>query len=95
MAQIMTMLQSPEIVVATWRAARQSIKGLSERAVREELFRFEELWNELFPAEQARIVQLLVERVDISEAGWDIRLRVDGLSTVFNDLRNGREREAA
>jgi DNA invertase Pin-like site-specific DNA recombinase len=94
-AQIKAMLQSPEIVVATWRAARQSIKGLAERAVREELFRFEELWSELFPAEQARIVQLLVERVDISEAGADIRLRVDGLSTVFNDLRNGREREAA
>jgi DNA invertase Pin-like site-specific DNA recombinase len=94
-AQIKTMLQSPEIVVATWRAARQSIKGLAERTVREELFRFEELWNELFPAEQARIIQLLVERVDISEAGADIRLRVDGLSTVFNDLRTGREREAA
>jgi hypothetical protein len=94
-AQIKTMLQSPEIVVATWRAARQTITGLTERTVRDELFRFEELWNELFPAEQARIVQLLVERVDISEAGADIRLRIDGLTTVFNDLRNGREREAA
>jgi len=94
-AQIKTMLQSPEIVVATWRAARQTIKVLTERMVREELFRFEALWNELFPAEQARIVQLLVERVDISEAGADIRLRVDGLSTVFNDLRNGQGREAA
>jgi hypothetical protein len=94
-AQIKAMLQSPEIVVATWRAARQSIKDLTERAVREELFRFEALWNELFPAEQARIVQVLVERVDISEAGADIRLRVEGLSTVFNDLRTGREREAA
>lgn len=94
-AQIKTMLQSPEIVVATCRAARQAIKGLTERAVRDELFRFDELWNELFPAEQARIVQLLVQRVDISEAGADIQLRVDGLTTVFNDLRNGREREAA
>lgn len=94
-AQIKTMLQSPEIVVATWRSARQSSKDLSEHTVREELFRFDELWHELFPAEQARLVQLLVERVDISEAGADIRLRVDGLSTVFNDLRTGREREAA
>jgi hypothetical protein len=89
------MLQSPEIVVATWRAARQSIKGLTERAVRDELFRFEELWNELFPAEQARIVQLLVERVDVSETGADIRLRVDGLTALFNDLRIGSERDAA
>jgi hypothetical protein len=82
-------------VVAAWRAARQSIKGLTERAVRNELFRFEELWNELFPAEQARIVQLLVERVDLSETGADIRLRVEGLTAVFNDLRNGSERDAA
>jgi DNA invertase Pin-like site-specific DNA recombinase len=93
--QIKAMLQSPEIVVATWRAARQSIKGLTERAVRDELFRFEELWNELFPAEQARIVQVLVERVDVSETGADIRLKVDGLTTVFNDLRNGSKRDAA
>ena len=94
-AQVKAMLQSPEIVVATWRAARQSIKGLTERDVRDELFRFEELWTELFPAEQARIVQLLVERVDLSEAGADIRLRVDGLTAVFHDLRNAPKREAA
>ncbi|MBS0247555.1 MAG: recombinase family protein [Proteobacteria bacterium] len=93
--QIRTMLQSPEIVVATWRAARQSIKGLTERAVRDQLSQFEELWNELFPAEQARIIQLLVERVDISEAGADIRLRIDGLTTVFNDLRIAYARDAA
>jgi len=93
--QLRTMLQSPEIVVATWRAARQSIKGLTERTVREQLGRFEELWNELFPAEQARIIQLLVERIDISEAGADIRLRVDGLHTVFSDLQSARERDAA
>jgi hypothetical protein len=29
--------------------------------------------DELFPAEQARIVRLLVERVDISATGADIR----------------------
>ncbi|KQY99385.1 resolvase [Pseudolabrys sp. Root1462] len=94
-SQIKTLLQSPEIIVATWRFARASIKGLTERAVRDELFRFEELWNELFPAEQARIVQLLVDRVDVSETGADIRLRVSGLAMVFNDLHNTSERSAA
>jgi hypothetical protein len=28
---------------------------------------FATVWNELFPAEQARIVQLLVEQVDVQE----------------------------
>lgn len=32
------------------------------------------------PAEQARIVALLVERVDIGADGLNVRLRVDGLS---------------
>jgi len=46
--------------------------------VRDALQRLDPLWDELFPAEQARIVQLLVERVDVSPDGADIRLRTEG-----------------
>jgi site-specific DNA recombinase len=38
------------------------------------------------PAEQARIVQLLVERVDIGLGGLDVCLRVDGLGYLVRDL---------
>ena len=91
------MLQSPEIIVATWRAARKTIKGLTERQVAENLRRFDELWSELFPAEQARIVQLLVERIEISEAGADITFNVGGLASVVDDFSGGayRPRHAA
>lgn len=85
--QIKLLVQSPEIVVGTWRAARQTIKGLTERQVREHLQSFAEIWNELFPAEQARIVQLLVARVEVSPAGADITLRTDGLGALMQDLR--------
>lgn len=90
-AQIKAMVQTPEIIIATWRAAKSSIKGLTERQVRDELHRFEALWSELFPAEQARIVQLLVHRVDISEKGADITLRMEGLSGLMRDLRTVTE----
>ena len=80
--QIKLMSRSPEIIVATWRAAKAQIKGLTERQVREHLHGFDELWDELFPAEQARIVQLLVARVDVSPTGADITLRTDGLATL-------------
>jgi DNA invertase Pin-like site-specific DNA recombinase len=86
--QVKILLQTPEIIVATWRAARKSIEGLTERQVAAELRRFDELWAELFPAEQARIVQLLVQRVDVSETGADITLKVEGLSTILQDLRS-------
>lgn len=91
-AQIKTMVQSPEIIVATWRAARQSIKALTERQVRDELHRFDDLWSELFPAEQARIIQLLVSRIDVSEKGADITLRTEGLTSIMQDLLTTAER---
>jgi site-specific DNA recombinase len=93
--QVRALLRSPEIVVQTWRAARRSIKGLTEAAVQNSLESFEPLWNELFPAEQARIVQLLVERVDIGLDGADIRLRTGGLASLVRDLQGPGLPEAA
>jgi hypothetical protein len=84
--QVRVLLRSPEVIVRTWRVARRSLDGLSEADVREALERLDPLWDELFPAEQARIVQLLVERVDISTEGADIRLRTQGLTSLVADL---------
>ena len=53
-------------------------KTITESDVRGALLEFEPLWNELFPAEQARIVELLVERIDLQPDGIDLRLRVEG-----------------
>jgi DNA invertase Pin-like site-specific DNA recombinase len=85
--QLRGLLQAPEIVVGTWRAVRLNIEGIAEEEVRDALERLDPLWNELFPAEQARIVQLLVERVDVSPDGVDIRLRTEGLANLVTDLR--------
>jgi hypothetical protein len=73
--QVRALLRQPEIVVGTWLAAR-----------RESLHRLDPLWEELFPAEQARIVRALVERVVVGPAGADIRLRVEGLASLVRDL---------
>jgi len=84
--QFRGMLRSPEVIVATWRAARSQIEGLSEEAVRETLERLDPVWDELFPAEQARIVQLLVARVDVGPDGLEIYLRTQGLTHTFREL---------
>jgi hypothetical protein len=34
-----------------------------------------------------RLVKLLVDRVDISERGADVALRIDGLSSLMQDMR--------
>jgi len=56
--ELKALLKSPEAVIATWRAANLEGAALPEATVREALERLDPLWDELFPAEQARIVQL-------------------------------------
>ena len=84
--QVRALLRQPEVVVGTWLASRADAPDLTESEVREALGRLEPLWGELFPAEQARIVRLLVERVQVGPAGADIQLRVAGLGSLVRDL---------
>jgi hypothetical protein len=84
--QVRALLRQPEIVVGTWRAARGDAPDLTEGETREALVLLDPLWDELFPAEQARIMRLLVERVVVGPAGADIRLRVEGLASLVRDL---------
>jgi site-specific DNA recombinase len=84
--QVCGLLRAPEMIVRTWRAGRRLIAGLKEAEVREALQRLDPIWNELFPAEQARVIQLLVERVDVSPEGVDIRLRTEGLTSLTEEL---------
>ena len=58
------------------------------------VFYHKTFWDELFPAEQARIVRLLVERIDLSPDDMQVRLRADGLQTLVEELRS-REARAA
>ncbi len=91
-SQIKTMVRSPEIVVGTWRAARKAIPGITERSVRDYLQQFDQIWNELFPVEQARIVQLLVARIGVGDTGADITLKTDGLGSLIEHLGSASER---
>jgi site-specific DNA recombinase len=95
--QIRSLLQTPEVIVQTWRAARKADRDVAESEVRSALLEFEPIWNELFPAEQARIVELLVERVDLQPGGIELRLRIEGLTSLCSELRIGSrsQQEAA
>jgi site-specific DNA recombinase len=95
--QVGTLLRAPETIVQTWRTARKSLKRLTETEVMTALFEFDPLWNELFPAEQARIIQLLVHRIDVGTNGLDIKLRIDGITSFVDELtgRSTSQRNAA
>ncbi|SFZ84488.1 Site-specific DNA recombinase [Devosia enhydra] len=84
--QVRQLVRAPEIIFQTWNAARASLPDIDERDVREGLVAFDQIWDELFPAEQARIVQLLVDRVDVSDQGLQIHLKTKGLTGLVKEV---------
>jgi hypothetical protein len=77
--RIQKLLAAPELVARTWAAAkREGDDEITERDVTVLLAEFATVWNELFPAEQARILQLMVERVDVQEDALEVRIRTEG-----------------
>jgi hypothetical protein len=74
---------------------REGEDKITERQVTMLLAGFATLWNELFPAEQARIVQLLVERVELQEDALELRIRAEGLASLVGELWQQGERMAA
>jgi hypothetical protein len=94
-AQVRHLLCSPEIIAKTWAAAkREGDEAIPERDVVKTITEFAPLWDELFPAEQARIVRLLVERIDLSPDGMQVRLRAEGLQTLVEELQSQEARAA-
>ena len=76
--------------------ADQETQALSSRVGEQEvigaLASLDPLWEELFPAEHERIVQLLVRRVEVGADGLDLELRAEGLESLALELRS-QERE--
>ena len=65
--------------------------AVTERDVIDALERLDPMWAELFPGEQARIVQLLVERVEVHPDGLEVRLRGDGLHSLVTEITGPHE----
>jgi site-specific DNA recombinase len=97
--QLRAVFRQPEIVAGTWKAAREQAEeqdnSISEADVRDALHQLHPLWDELFPAEQARIAALLVERVEVGTEGLNVRLRIDGLTGLAQEMLAGAMERAA
>ena len=85
-AQLRAVFRQPVIVAGTWKAAKAQDCDISEPEAREALTRLDPVWDELFAGEQARIVALLVERIDIGADGLSLRLRMDGLAALAQEM---------
>lgn len=51
---------------------------------------FDGVWRDLFPAERARVIRLLVERVTVAPDGVAVDLRTSGLAALVGEMLGPR-----
>ena len=92
---IRLLLRSPEIAARAMEAIRRTTTDMDEQDVVSALAGFDGLWESLFPAEQARIARLLIERVTVSADGLAVDLRTEGLGSVIREMVTPKQELAA
>ena len=93
MTEIRRVLRTPETTAQV--IAKLDRDDISEKDAIEALQHFPKLWDQLFPGEQARIIQLLVRRVTVTAEGLIIDMRTDGIAGVMREMMTTRQLEAA
>jgi site-specific DNA recombinase len=93
--EVRRILQTPEVVTKVITALKQQDSAVSEADAIAALHEFSALWAQLFPAEQARIIQLLVRRVTVTAAGLEVDIRREGIAGVIREMVAPRNLEAA
>ena len=90
MAQVRGILRSPEVVTQVWREIIKlndaATVGMTETQVSAAFNQVNLVWDQLFPLEQNRIVQLLVERIIVSPNELQVKLRPNGVENLALDV---------
>jgi site-specific DNA recombinase len=91
LGQVRRLLASPELVGRTITAVRRK-NGAPDDLVPQEgevieaLGALEPVWDEIYPAEQVRIMRLLVERIDAAPDGISVTLHAAGIRSLVAEL---------
>lgn len=84
--QVIGALQSPESVQAIWNQVRQQHPGIDEPTVVIAMRRLADVWPQIFPQEQCRLMNLLIERIVLLSDGIDIVWREIGWRELAGEL---------
>ena len=91
LGQVRRLLASPGLVARTITAVQRE-DGAAEDAILAEhdaieaLGALEPFWDELYPAEHARILRLLIERIDVAPDGVSVTLHAAGIRSLVAEL---------
>jgi hypothetical protein len=84
--QLRVIMRSRALIEEIVPQAMKLDPTLDEAKVTVVMTRLNEIWDQLFPAEQCRIVRLLVEKVIVSPNDIEVRLKANGIERLALDL---------
>ena len=84
--QLRTILRSPQLLDDVIEKAKELDADLDSAKVTVAMTQLERIWDQLFPAEQARITKLLIEKVIVSPNNLEVRLRANGFDTLITQI---------
>jgi site-specific DNA recombinase len=93
--EIRRVVRTPETTALVLSTLKGEARDIPQAEVVAAFQQFDDLWAKLFPAEQARIVQLLVHRVTVTPTGLKIDIRAEGIAGVMREMMSGRKMDAA
>ncbi len=85
--QLRGILRSPDLLGNVLPQAIALDPTLDEAKVTIAMTRLDAIWDQLFPAEQTRIVRLLVEKVIVSPNDLEVQLRANGIERLVLELK--------
>ncbi len=85
--QIKTIFKNPAMIVSTWAVANRMDDGITEDDVRGGLQNIEAVWDHLYHKEQARLLQLFIEKIRVEPEGIHIDIRTNGINSLVLDLK--------
>ncbi|EXI92780.1 MAG: DNA-invertase hin [Candidatus Accumulibacter sp. BA-94] len=86
LAQVHAALKTPEVVQSVCDRVAATTPDVTEPEVVLALRQLGNVWEQLFPVERQRIVQLLIERVTLLDNGIEIGWRESGWSQLVGEL---------
>lgn len=85
--EVKNLIRHPDFSVGTLRQVRDAQSDVTEDDVWTSLrYDFDEVWQSLFPVEQARLVTLLIERVDVGTDSINLTVRSDTSQAFWDDI---------
>ena len=85
--QLRNILRAPNLLRDLVPQAIKLDPTLDEAKVTVAMTRLDVIWDQLFPAEQTRIVKMLVEKVIVSANDLEVRLRANGIEQLIRELQ--------